>query len=127
MDNKTKEELIKKGALKPLSEPFKEYPYVAEKTIQYGNYKEKDIVFIKEYKYSDGTIGRDHLFVIIDDNNTSVPLEYFSFLISSNLKNKINIEKNSNYEKIYILPSTNEIYILGTVTDINFQLYKNLS
>ena len=97
MDKKTKEELIKKGALKPLSDAFKEYPvqeeihfghhewYVAENVVKYGKYHKGDIVFINEYKYQNGSIGRDHLFVIVDDNNTSVPLEYFGFLISSKI------------------------------------------
>ena len=58
MDNKTKEELIKKGALKPLSEAFKEYPveeeihqgdsryFVCDSIIKYGNYQIGDIVYV---------------------------------------------------------------------------------
>lgn len=104
MDKKTKEELIKKGVLKPLSDAFKEYPvqeeihfghhewYVAENVVKYGKYHKGDIVFINEYKYQNGSIGRDHLFVIVDDNNTSVPLEYFGFLISSKIFKQTNIE-----------------------------------
>ena len=44
-----------------------------------------DIVFVKEYKYLDGAIGNNHLFVIIDQDNTAVPIESFGMLISSNL------------------------------------------
>lgn len=153
MDKKTKEMLIKKGKLKPLSEAFKEYPvdeeihfghsewYMAEKTIQYGNYHKKDIVFIKEYKYSDGTTGSDHLFVIIDDNNKSVPLEYFCFLISSNLSKlkyeaNILIKKDDNNHLMkdslvkldigYIIPNKNVINKIGTVTDEQLELYKKI-
>ena len=153
MDNKTKEELIKKGVLKPLAEAFKEYPveeeihfgqsewYLAEKTIKYGKYHEKDIVFIIEYKYSDGTTGRDHLFVIVDENNKSVPLEYFSFLISSNLsklKYKTNVlikkDKQNNLMKDslvkldtgYIIPYKNIVAKIGIVTDEQLELYNKL-
>jgi len=153
MDNKTKEELIRQGRLKPLSEAFKEYPveeeihfghhewYMAEKIVKYGKYDEKDIIFIKEYKYEDGSIGRDHLFVIIDKNNTSVPLEYFSFLISSNLsklkyktnvlikKDNINNLKKDSLVKLdvgYIIPHENVINKIGEVTDEQLELYKKL-
>lgn len=153
MDNKTKQELIKKGVLKPLSEAFKEYPveeeihfghsewYVAEKPIRYGTYQEKDIIFIKEYEYSDGTMGRDHLFVIVDENNTSVPLEYFCFLISSNLS-KLKYKTNALIKKDeqnhlmkdslvkldigYIIPHKNIVNKIGMVTDEQLKLYKKL-
>ena len=153
MDKKTKEELIKKGALKPLSEAFKEYPvqeeihfghhewYVAENVVKYGKYHKGDIVFINEYKYQNGSIGRDHLFVIVDDNNTSVPLEYFGFLISSNLsklkyktnilleKDNINKLKKDSLVKLdvgYIIPDNNIVGKIGEVTKEQLELYEKL-
>lgn len=142
MDKKTKEELIRQGRLKSLSEAFKEYPveeeihfghhewYMAEKIVKYGKYDEKDIIFIKEYKYEDGSVGRDHLFVIIDKHNTSVPLEYFSFLISSNLsklKYKTNILiKKDRLNVGYIIPNKNTIDKIGEVYDEQLELYKKL-
>ena len=143
MDKKTKEELIKKGALKPLSDAFKEYPvqeeihfghhewYVAENVVKYGKYHKGDIVFINEYKYQNGSIGRDHLFVIVDDNNTSVPLEYFGFLISSKIFKQNYVEnelikrnKQNNLNRDYIISKDNIIKKIGTVPLTKVEEYK---
>ena len=60
MDNKTKEELIRQGRLKPLSEAFKEYPveeelhqgdsrfFICDSIIKYGKYNVGDIVRTKK-------------------------------------------------------------------------------
>ena len=143
MDKKTKEELIKKGVLKPLSDAFKEYPvqeeihfghhewYVAENVVKYGKYHKGDIVFINEYKYQNGSIGRDHLFVIVDDNNTSVPLEYFGFLISSKIFKQNYVEnelikrnKQNNLNRDYIISKDNIIKKIGTVPLTKVEEYK---
>ena len=44
-----------------------------------------DIVFVAKYEYKSGTIGQNHSFVIIDDGQ-AVDINYFGFLLSSNLK-----------------------------------------
>ncbi len=143
MDKKTKEELIKKGVLKPLSDAFKEYPvqeeihfghhewYVAENVVKYGKYHKGDIVFINEYKYQNGSIGCDHLFVIVDDNNTSVPLEYFGFLISSKIFKQNYVEnelikrnKQNNLNRDYIISKDNIIKKIGTVPLTKVEEYK---
>lgn len=143
MDKKTKEELIKKGVLKPLSDAFKEYPvqeeihfghhewYVAENVVKYGKYHKGDIVFINEYKYQNGSIGCNHLFVIVDDNNTSVPLEYFGFLISSKIFKQNYVEnelikrnKQNNLNRDYIISKDNIIKKIGTVPLTKVEEYK---
>lgn len=143
MDKKTKEELIKKGVLKPLSDAFKEYPvqeeihfghhewYVAENVVKYGKYHKGDIVFINEYKYQNGSIGCDHLFVIVDDNDTSVPLEYFGFLISSKIFKQNYVEnelikrnKQNNLNRDYIISKDNIIKKIGTVPLTKVEEYK---
>ena len=99
-----------KGRVKDVSEAFKDYPveeeihqgyaeyYVAEKIIKYGSYEIGDIVFINKYKYENGSMGKDHLFVIIDKNNKSVPLNYFGLILSSNLK-KLKYKSNAYLKK----------------------------
>lgn len=151
MDKKTKEELIKKGVLKPLSDAFKEYPvqeeihqgdnryFVCENIIEYGKYNIGDIVYVNEYKYDDGTIGNYHLFIIIDENNRSVPLEYFGFLISSKIFKqtyieneliKMNEQNNLNRDSIvkldvtYIISKDNIIKKIGTVPLTKVEEYK---
>ena len=62
------------------------------------NYDIGDIVFVKEYSYSDGKNGNNHFFVIIDKDNTAVPIENFGMLISSNLE-KLKFKANKLLEK----------------------------
>ena len=57
-----------------------------------------DIVFVKEYTYIDGSSGKNHLFVIIDQDNTAVPIENFGMLISSHLK-KLKFDSNKLLER----------------------------
>lgn len=62
------------------------------------NYAIGDIVFVKEYTYSIGKIGNNHLFVIIDQDNTAVSIENFGMLISSNLS-KLKFASNELLKK----------------------------
>ena len=97
--------------LKDISEAFFEYPVLEEwhegkvenvvkdKVIPYViNYEIGDIVFVKEYSYSDDSTGNNHLFVIIDQNHMMVPIENFGMLISSNL-NKLKYKSNKFLKK----------------------------
>ncbi len=89
---------LKSGRVKPLEEAFKEFPveeedhkgnayyYVKEESEEYNKYSIGDIVFVRKYKYQNGKEGKDHLFVIIEENNLLIPIEYLSMLISSNLE-----------------------------------------
>ena len=43
-----------------------------------------DIVFVKKYTYKNGQVGNNHLFVIISEEE-AVEINYFGFLISSNI------------------------------------------
>ena len=52
-----------------------------------------DIVFVRKYYYDDGHEGNNHFFVIIDQDNIAIPIEYFGMLISSNLS-KLKYESN---------------------------------
>ncbi len=101
----------KYGRVKDLEEAFEEYPVeeewhkgkienvLKENEESYNiNYEIGDIVFVKEYIYSDGKIGNNHFFVIIDQNNTAVPIENFGMIISSNLE-KIKYKANKLLEK----------------------------
>lgn len=87
--------------VRDLSEAFKEFPVEEEwhkgkvenvlSTLREDeepyeiNYEIGDIVFIKLYTYSNEKAGNNHLFVLIDQDNTAVPIENFGMLISSNL------------------------------------------
>lgn len=101
----------KYNRIKDLKEAFEEFPVeeewhkgkienVLKEDNEHYNivYEIGDIVFVKEYKYPDGKIGNNHFFVIIDKNNTAVPIENFGMIISSNL-NKLKFKSNKLLEK----------------------------
>ena len=101
----------KYNRVKDLKEAFEEYPVeeewhkgkienvLKEDSEDYNiSYNIGDIVFVKEYIYSDGKKGTNHLFVIIDKDNTAVPIENFGMLISSNLE-KLKFKSNKLLEK----------------------------
>lgn len=72
----------KHNRVKDLKEAFKEFPVeeewhqgklenvLKEDNESYNaNYDIGDIIFVKEYSYSNGKIGNNHFFVIIDQDN----------------------------------------------------------
>lgn len=98
------------GKVKDLKDAFEEYPVdeewhkgklenvLNEDSESYNLYEIGDIVFVKEYSYVDGKIGNNHFFVIIDKDNTAVPIENFGMLISSNL-DKLKLKTNKLLQK----------------------------
>ena len=120
----------KYGRVKDLEEAFKEFPVeeewhegmienvLNEDSEIYSVYEIGDIVFVKEYTYSDGKIGNNHFFVIIDQNNTAVPIENFGMLISSNLE-KLKFKTNILLEK----DNTNNLHKDSIVkTDVIYKI-----
>lgn len=101
-----------KGKIKDVKEAFEEYPveeefhkgkiesflYVNEEEEEYSLYSIGDIVFVNNYRYENGINGKNHLFVIIEQNNIAVPIENFGMLISSKI-DKIKYKTNKILEK----------------------------
>lgn len=142
----------KYNKVKDLKEAFEEFPVeeewhkgkienvLMENSQDYDeNYEIGDIVLVKEYLYSNGEKGHNHFFVIIDKNNTAVPIENFGMLISSNLtklKYKANklLEKDSinNLHKdsivktdvIYKIVNEQIIFKIGKVDNERIEEYK---
>lgn len=74
--------------------------YISENFESFDGIQKGDIVFVKKFIYSNGEIGENHLFVIIDQNNY-MPIEYFGMILSSNIKKelyKYNIKINKDNE-----------------------------
>jgi len=150
-------EVLRYGKIKPLEEAFKEfhveeeihkgridsYIKVAEDDEEYSiniKYKVGDIVFVKRYKYKDGTEGKNHLFVIISQNNNiAIPIEYLGMIISSKIEkvkykeniilpkdNKNNLEMNSivKTDVLYKIESKEIIMKIGKVDDDRIEEYK---
>lgn len=97
-------------------------------------YEIGDIVFVSKYNYDNGTKGQNHLFVIIDDDNQLVPIEYFGLIVSShrekakeisgfkyneplNKNDKNNLKKDSivKCDQIYQIPEKNIQFKIGQV------------
>lgn len=141
----------KYGRVKDLEEAFEEFPVeeewhkgkvenvLNEDSEIYSVYEIGDIVFVKEYTYSDGKIGNNHFFVIIDQNNTAVPIENFGMLISSNLEklkfkanillkkdNANNLHKDSIVKTDVIYKILNEqiLFKIGKVDSEKIEEYK---
>lgn len=139
------------GKVKELEEAFKEYPVeeewhkgklenvLKENGESYNLYEIGDIVFVKEYSYPNGEIGNNHFFVIIDQDNTAVPIENFGMLVSSNLdklkfkSNKIlkkdemnNLHKDSlvKTDIIYKISDEQIIFKIGIVSYEKIEEYK---
>lgn len=142
----------KYNRVKELKEAFEEYPVeeewhkgkvaniLNENNEEYvNNYNVGDIVFVKEYTYSNGKTGNNHFFVIIDKNNTAVPIENFGMLISSNLdklrfsanrliekdnKNNLNRDSIVKTDVIYKILDEQIIFKIGKVDDEKIEEYK---
>lgn len=99
-----------------------------------NKYNLGDIVFVNEYNYVNKDIGKNHLFVIVDDDNKVVPLEYFGFIVSSHTEKSkektkyiynepLSKSKTNNLmsdsivkcDNLFTLPSKNIQYKIGTV------------
>lgn len=140
-----------RNKVKELHEAFVEYPpeeewhhgdidyVVSEDSTEYGCYQIGDIVFVKDYIYDNNKKGKNHLFVIVDKNNTAVPIENFGMLISSNL-NKLRFKTNKLLPKndcnnlckdsivktdiIYRIFNEQILFKIGTVDHEKIEEYK---
>ena len=107
-----------------------------------GNEKfnSEGIVFVKEYYYSNGVKGKNHFFVIIDQNNIAVPIENFGMLISSKLtklkypanklleknnKNNLNMDSIVKTDVIYKILNNQILFKIGKVDTTKIEEYKN--
>lgn len=67
-----------------------------------------DIVFVKRYKYENGTDGENHAFVIIDEDNNAIDFNYFGFIVSSQTQ-KSNKKSNYKYNEEILKSKTNNL------------------
>lgn len=119
------EEVRKNNDLLIYDEVYKELEpsnigfYIGEKLNVYGNYKIGDIVYVSKYKNKN--INK-HLFVIVDEENRGVDIDYFCMLISSKLdklkyKSNILLKKDSiiKTDNIYKINQENIDFLIGKV------------
>ena len=97
------------------------------------------IVFVSDYRYDNGAKGKNHLFVIIEQNNLTVPIENFGMLISSNLeklkyksnklinkdnKNRLNKDSIVKTDVIYKISNEQILFKIGEVNLDKVKEYK---
>ena len=119
-----------KGKVRDVGEAFEEFPVeeewhkgkignvltLNEETEEYSIYNIGDIVYVEKFRYESGEIGKNHFFVIIEQNNIAVPIENFGMLISSKLEKlkydtNVLLEKDSkNNLKVDSIVKTDTIY-----------------
>ena len=143
--------LYESGEIKDVSEAFEKYPVeeewhkgkienvLKEPKEFYTIYNIGDIVFVKNYCYADGTIGNNHLFVIIEQDNIAVPIENFGMIISSKIdkasyKQNIIFKKNNQNgldkdsivktDEIYKIANTQILFKIGEVDNAKIKEYK---
>ena len=142
---------MKNGMIKEVEEAFEEFPpekewhkgrienVLREKSEDYNLYKVGDIVYVKKYYYLDGSIGENHFFVIVEQDNIAVPIESFGMLISSRLE-KLKYKSNSILKKdslnkldrdsivkmdvMYHIPYDQILFKMGEVTSNKIDEYK---
>lgn len=102
-----------------------------------------DIVFVNEYDYEDSKLGKNHLFVVIDDDRV-LPLDYFGLIVSSHIeksKENSNLKYNEPLKKskrnslkcdsivkcdqIYTFPRANIQFKIGSVDVDDFMRFIN--
>jgi len=137
--------------IRPVEEAFKEFLpeeeihkgdinyFVSEPETPYGKYKTGDIVFVEAFNYQDGKVGKNHLFVIVGENNIAVPIEYICMLLSSKIEkvnfryNKLLLKDNKNNLRMDSIVKTDYLYRvnrdqmkfkLGTVDIDTIEEYK---
>ena len=121
----------KNNRVKDLEEAFEEFPVeeewhkgkveniLNEDSEKYECYNIGDIVFASVYMYPNGQIGSNHLFVIIDRDNTAVPIEYIGMILSSQIdkikfkSNKLIKKDNKNNLKKNSIIKTDTVYKLS--------------
>ena len=139
------------GRVKNLEEAFEEFPVeeewhkgkvenvLREDSEKYDSYNIGDIVFVSVYIYPDGKMGSNHLFVIIDKDNTAVPIEYIGMILSSQIDkikfksnklikkdNKNNFNKDSiiKTDTVYKLSDKQILFKVGEIEKDKIEEYK---
>ena len=110
-----------------------------EQSIYNFKYNVGDIVFVKKYNYKNGSTGSNHLFLIIEDNYI-VSMDYFCFLISSQLdklkydtnlflakdnQNKLKKDSILKLDSIYRVENNDILFKVGEVTQEKLNIYRD--
>ena len=141
----------KYGRVKDLEEAFKEFPVeeewhkgkvenvLNEDSEKYDYYNIGDIVFVSVYLYPDGKMGSNHLFVIIDRDNTAIPIEYIGMILSSQIdkvkfksnklikkddKNNLNKDSIIKTDSVYKLSDKQILFKVGEIEKERIEEYK---
>lgn len=93
-----------------------------------------DIVFVNEFDYENSELGKNHLFVVVADDDRVLPLEYFGLIVSSHrekskynsglkynepldkdVKNALKRDSIVKCDQLYNFPKANIQFKIGSV------------
>lgn len=141
------------GRVRPVEEAFDDYSvneedhkgdinyFLSEGVEIYGKYSIGDIVFVEKFKYENDLDGSNHLFVIIEENNIAIPIEYMGLILSSQIhkqtyesnilieKDEINhLKKDSiiKTDRLYQILEQQILFKIGMVELTRIDEYKNM-
>ena len=137
------------GIIKDLSEVPEEdaltqeevWYYIKEDLEEYNNPNPGEIVFVKNYYYLNGNIGKNHLFVIIDNSKVS-SFQYYGMLISSQIqkekykynyrlnkdnKNKLNKDSIVKTDVVYKIKGENIVKYIGKIDKLTLEKLKKMN
>ena len=121
--------------------PEEVWYYIKEDLEEYNNLNIGEIVFVKEFFYLNGIIGKDHLFVITDKSKVS-SFQYYGMLISSQIqkakykynyminkddKNKLIKDSIVKTDVLYKLKDENIVRHIGVIDKSTLQKLKKMN
>lgn len=108
--------------------------------VNYNNYLIGDLVFVQKYKYKNGKLGRNHIFLIVDISIKNENVLYYGMILSSKVEkisykaNKLicknsenNLRKDSiiKTDVIYKIFTKNILLKIGKIDKTKVEIYKN--
>ena len=108
--------------------------------VNYNNYLIGDLVFVQKYKYKNGKLGSNHIFLIVDISIKNEKVLYYGMILSSKVKkisykaNKLicknsenNLRKDSiiKTDVIYKIFTKNILLKIGKIDKTKVEIYKN--
>ena len=114
--------------------------YLLESTVSYNDFFVGDLVFVKKYKYKNGNLGVNHIFLIVDVSNNYNRAIYYGMLLSSQIQkvvynsNKLikkdytnNLHKDSiiKIDVIYKIFTKNILLKIGNIDKTKVEFYKS--
>lgn len=113
---------------------------IRESSTLYNGYLIGDLVFVQKYKYKNGMMGNNHIFLIVDIDSSKRNTIYYGMILSSkiekisysankfikrDLRNKLNKDSIIKTDVIYEIFTQNILLKIGKIDKTKVEIYKN--